>query len=1053
MDIIKTSITKPVTIAVGVFLLLMFGFISLEKLPYRLTPNVVQPEIAVKTVWGGATPYEIERDVINKQEEQLKSTPGLIKYVSTSSDNMGEITLTFQIGTDMNKALLEVANKLDQVDNYPENVNKPTISAAGANASPVIWMGFIKDENNKNDIDTYSSYIKNEIKENIERVEGVASLFEAGGTEEQLQVKLNQERLAAYGLTIDQIAGIIRAENSDVSAGSVDIDRRTYRVRTTSAFKSIQDLENIVIIANGETEVKLKEIATVSKGYAKKTVKILQQSMFVDSPRQALVIGVRPDPNTNIVDLTNRVEAVVQHLNKEVLPAKGLSIEWFYDQRKYINGAIDLVQQNILIGAVLATIVLMLFLRSLSSTTVVALAIPISIVSTFIVLLMMGRSLNTISLAGISFAVGMLLDSAIVVLENIDRHRKMGKKFFQAAYEGANEVWGALIASALTTIAVFLPIIFLEDEAGQLFKDIAIAVTSAISFSLFVSISVIPMLWTFIMKFAAKHEHHLSEDELREKHQHESVLVEIGRKCNNFFMGIVNWSLKSVSHQLITVATLGFLSIGTIYALFPKMEYLPQGNQNLIMNILLPPPGLSYQERTDIGEKLFAMSKPHLQEEETNGIPPIKRMFFVSAGNFVIAGLISAEEQRARELIPVMIPKVNSFPGVFGISLQRGVFEQGIGEGRSINVDITGDSVEQLANVGGMLYGAISGALQGAQIRPVPSIELLFPEARITPDRFALSSVGLSSSSFGFATDVLLDGRKIDEYTEEGKTSVDLVLKADKEILSPEELFQTQIATPTSGLVPMSSLATMERTTGITQIRHYQGKRTITLQVTPPFTMTLEEAMGILDEKIVQTFSQNPAVQGADLSLSGQADKLTETVGAMKWNLIFALAIIYLLMSSLFGNFIYPLVILFTVPMAAAGGFVGLFMTNKFIAQQSLDVLTMLGFIILIGIVVNNAILIVHQSLNNIRIHNMEHKEAIVTATYSRLRPIFMSSLTSIFGMLPLVLVPGPGSEFYRGLGSVITGGLAFSTIFTIFVTPALLYFVIKMEKLKEKVQ
>ncbi len=1053
MDFIKTSITKPVTIAVGVLLLLMFGFVSLEKLPYRLTPNVVQPEISIQTIWPGATPYEIEREVITKQEEQLKSIQGLVKYISTSSDNRGEVTLTFQIGTDMNKALLEVSNKLDQVDRYPENVNKPIINSSGANASPVVWMGLVADKDNPRDINTYKTFVENNIKEEIERVEGVASLFEGGGTPEELHIQLDQERLAAHNLTIDQIANIVRAENADISAGSVDIDRRTYRVRTAGALKSVEAIENIVVIADGQREVKLKELADVSKGYQKKSVKILQRSQDLAAPVEAIVMGVRPEPNTNIVDLTNRVEKVVNHLNEAVLPEHKIHIEWFYDQRKYINGAIELVQQNILVGAVLAIIVLMLFLRSISSTTVVALAIPISIISTFTILLAMDRSLNTISLAGISFAVGMLLDSAIVVLENIDRHRKLGKKFFEAAYDGANEVWGALIASALTTIAVFLPIIFLQDEAGQLFKDIAIAVTSAISFSLFVSISVIPMIWTQIMKRTAKHEHTLSKEELQDKHHHTSLLVDIGRKINRFLMAIVTWSLKNVKNQLLTVATLSGVSVLIVYTLFPKMEYLPQGNQNFIMNILLPPPGLSYEEREDIGEQLFELVSPHFAQEEVDGIPPIRRMFFVSRGDFVLSGIMSTEEQRAKELIPAMVPKVNSFPGVFGISLQRGVFEQGIGEGRSIDLDITGANIDQLAQIGGMLFGAVKEVMPTAQIRPVPSIELLFPEAKISPDRFALTSVGMSTSSFGFAADVLLDGRKIDDFTQEGKNSIDLILKSNKEIRSPEELLNTQVATPSSGLVPLANLAQMERTTGITQIRHSQGRRTITLQVTPPESITLEEAMATLEEGIIQNFSKNPAVQGANISLSGQADKLTQTVSSMKWNLIFAIAIVYLLMSALFGNFIYPIVILFTVPMAAAGGFIGLYMTNMFIAPQPLDILTMLGFIILIGIVVNNAILIVHQSLNNIRNFGFKHKQAVIAATHSRLRPIFMSSLTSISGMIPLVLVPGPGSEFYRGLGSVITGGLAFSTFFTIFVIPAMLFFVIKMEKLKNKTE
>jgi len=1044
MNFIDFSIKKPVNIIVGIILILMFGFVALGSLPYQLTPNVVQPEIGVRTVWPGATPSEVERDIIDKQEEMLKSTPNLVAYESTASDNLAEITLSFSIGTDMNKALLEVSNKLNQVESYPENVQRPVIASAGANASPVIWMGFVANEGNDRDIDTYKTYLENEVKEQLERVKGVASIFIPGGTEEQMHVKLFPESLAAYGLTIDQVAATIQAENRDTAAGTVDIDRRTYRVRTTARFDSVEKLAQLVIFHDGTRTVRLSDIATVGKGYEKVVANILVATK--ENINKALIYGVRVEPGSNVVATTDRVENVVKHLNDNVLPAKDIRLEWFYDQRDYIQGAIDLVQQNIAVGGILAVIVLMLFLRSLSSTAVVALAIPISIISTFIVLNAMDRSLNTISLAGISFAVGMLLDSAIVVLENIDRHRQMGKGFFEAAHDGAMEVWGALIASALTTIAVFLPVIFLESEAGQLFKDIAIAVTAAIFFSLFVSISVIPMLWTQLMKFTSKGEDKISKEK-NTKEEHKSLLVSIGSSVNNFFMHVVRWALKSPKNQFTIIIGMGAASVITIFLLFPKMEYLPQGNQNLVLNILIPPPGLSEKEGKEVGYGLYEHMKPHY-EKEINGVPQIKRTFFVSSGDFMIQGMISQEEQRAAEYIPFMMPAVNSFPGIFGITLQSGVFEQGIGEGRSIDIDISGDNIETLANIGGMLFGAINQNMAGAQVRPVPSIELLFPEAQITPDRNMLASVGMNSSSFGFAADVLLDGRKISEYVEEGQKSIDLILKSyDEKINTPESLYLTQIATQQAGLVPISSLSKLEYTTGITKIRHVGGKRTITLQVTPPITMTLEEAVETLQKSIIEGMGAQGMFKGADVKLAGQADKLIETVDSMKWNLLFALAIIYLLMSALFGNFVYPLVIMFTVPMAAAGGFIGLGMTNLFIAPQPLDILTMLGFIILIGIVVNNAILIVYQSLNNVRYQMMEYKEAIIEATHSRLRPIFMSSMTSIFGMLPLVLVPGPGSEFYRGLGSVITGGLAFSMFFTIFVTPALMYFAISMEK------
>lgn len=1045
MNFIEISIKKPVSVFVGIVLILMFGALALTQLPYKLTPNVIEPTIGVTTLWPGATPSEVERDIVEKQEEQLKSTPGLVNYEATASDNLSEITLTFEVGTDMNKALLEVSNKLNQVENYPENVEKPIIQSAGSNASPTIWMGFVVNEGNPRDVDTYLTYLDNEVKEQFERVKGVASIFVPGGTKDQLHIKLFPHKLAAHGLTIDEVAAAIQAENIDTAAGTVDIDRRTYRVRTSARFTSIEDLEQMVLFNDGQESIRLGDIAEVSKGYEKVVANILQSSG--EKLNKALIYGVRMEPSANVVDTTNRVETVVKHLNDNVLPAHDIHLEWFYDQRGYIQGAIDLVKNNIAIGAILAIIILLLFLRSFLPTAVVSAAIPISIVSTFIVLNVMDRSLNTISLAGISFAVGMLLDSAIVVLENIDRHLKMGKKPFEAAHDGTVEVWGALVASALTTIAVFLPVIFLESEAGQLFKDIAIAVTAAITFSLFVSISVIPMFWTQLIKISSKD--HEKEHEVSEKP--DSFLIIMAKKISGMFMSGVTWSLKRRLNQFIMIVLMGSISIVTIIILFPKMEYLPQGNQNLIMNILIPPPGLSEQEKKDIGHEIHKHMVPHY-EEEVNGIPPIQNSFYVSFGDLIIQGMISHEESRAAEYIPFMMPIVNSFPGVFGISLQSGVFEQGIGEGRNIDIDISGQDMSKLTQIGGMLFGAISGGIQGAQVRPVPSIELLFPEALLIPDRNALANVGMNSRSFGFAADVLLDGRKISEYTQDGQKSIDMILKSqDNMINSPEALYLTQVATPKAGLVPMSELSSLKHTTSITKIRHVDGKRTITLQVTPPTTMTLEESVERLEDIVKEGVPPNMLEDGTAVKLAGKADKLAQTIESMKWNLLFALAIIYLLMSALFGNFIYPLVILFTVPMATAGGFVGLKLTNMFVAPQPLDVLTMLGFIILIGIVVNNAILIVHQSLNNIRHNNMQYKEGIIEATRSRLRPIFMSSLTSVFGMLPLVLIPGPGSEFYRGLGSVITGGLALSMFFTILVTPALMYLVLSIQGQNEK--
>jgi HAE1 family hydrophobic/amphiphilic exporter-1 len=347
-----------------------------------------------------------------------------------------------------------------------------------------------------------------------------------------------------------------------------------------------------------------------------------------------------------------------------------------------------------------------------------------------------------------------------------------------------------------------------------------------------------------------------------------------------------------------------------------------------------------------------------------------------------------------------------------------------------------------------MLFGALKKEMPRAQIRPVPSLELLFPEVLIIPDRDRVKAVGMTARDFGLAVDVLMDGREIGEFKQEGQKKIDLILKASTEDVStPEALYNSMIAIPGGKIIPVSSLAALERTSGITQIRHLERQRTITLQVTPPASLPLQEAMEIIDTNVIGPLMKKGMLKGTDVGQSGVADKLSEARRSLQWNFILAAVIAYLLMAALFGNFIYPFIIMFTLPLAAVGGLLGLRAVNLWVANQPLDILTMLGFVILVGVVVNNAILIVHQALNNIRYNGMTHRDAVLESTRSRLRPIYMSAATSIFGMLPLVLVPGPGSEFYRGLGSVVLGGLAVSTIFTIFVIPALLMFFIRMEK------
>jgi HAE1 family hydrophobic/amphiphilic exporter-1 len=1032
LDPIKFSINDPVKVIVGVLVILLFGFIGLYRLPYQLSPSLEVPQITVTTDWVGATPYEIEREIIEEQEKVFKGIPNLVEMESTSSNDRGEITLRFKLGTNIDDVLLRVSNKMNEVKSYPLNAEKPVISATGAESSPIIWMMLKTNEDNPNSIYTYRTFFENEIKQYLERVEGVADLFIGGGTKKEMHIILKPEKLAAYGLTVGDVVKVLDAENVNISAGSMDVGRRDFRIRTVAEFQSAEDLENMVIKSTGQKRIYLSDIANVKFGYAKLTVAIIHKGS------EAIVSGIKPEPGTNILELTDRVEKVVNWLNSEILKPQKIHIHWGYDQRPYIRGAIRLVQANILIGGTLAILVLLVFLRSFSSTVVIATSIPISIIGSLIFLSSFGRTLNVVSLAGIAFAVGMLLDSAIVVLENIDRHRKMGKSPFQSAYEGTREVWGAILASSLTTVAVFLPIVFIEEEAGQLFRDIAIAVTCAIILSLFVAVSVIPMFSNKIFSLR-KNKNTFKGNRL----------TGIGFSLVNGIMGLVRLVTKNWITRIATVTVLTIFSISLAVFLMPKMEYLPQGNRNFVFSIMVPPPGLSYKDRKEIGQTIFHSVNPYI-DKDYQGLPGIREIFYVGADRFMFLASMSRHEQRAAELLPLLSKTINSIPGIFGVTNQAGIFQTRRGGGRTIDVDVSAQDLNTIVRVAGTMFEMIQGEIPGSQIRPVPSIELLYPEINIVPERDRLRASGMSSSDLGIQLDVLMDGRKVGDFKQKGQKKIDLVLKAsDKDFSTPEELYNALVATPKGRIVPISSFASLERSTGLDQIRHLERQRTISLQVTPPKTIALEEAMDIIHDRLIPLLKTKGMLQDATIKLSGEADKLAQARGAIQWNFILAAVIIYLLMSGLFGNFLYPLVVLFTLPLAAAGGFIGLKLVNLFLQPQPLDVLTMLGFIILIGVVVNNAILIVYQALNNIRNYGMEYREAILESTRTRLRPIYMTTFTSIFGMLPLVVAPGPGSEIYRGLGSVILGGLAISSLFVIFIIPSLLMFFIRMEKIK----
>jgi hydrophobic/amphiphilic exporter-1 (mainly G- bacteria), HAE1 family len=1036
VKLIDSAIERPVSVIVGILLIALFGILALVRIPVQLTPDVDRPIVTVTTFWPGASPEEIEQEIIQRQEERLKSVEGLDKMTSESADSRGVVTLEFSVGQDPDALLLLVSNKLDQVRGYPLDADKPILSSgAGGNTGAITWLILnpLPERRDDIDIEVYRDFAEDVIKAAVERVDGVSQSNVYGGFERELQVIVDPAAMASHGVTVSQMMTAIRAENANISAGAFDEGKRRYIVRTVGQYLSAEDVEHVVVRADANgSHLRVGDLARAELGFKKAAATVRYRG------RTAIAVNAARETGANVLTVMEGIRAVVAELNEGALSREGLYLEQVYDETDYIYSAISLVRNNIFVGGALATLVLLLFLRSASSVLIIVTSIPISIVGTFLVMSMAGRNINVISLAGMAFAVGMVVDNAIVALENIFRHRQMGKPRVQAALDGAIEVWGALLASTLTTIAIFLPIVFIEDEAGQLFRDIAIAVSSSVALSLIVAITVIPMMSARLG--AIREETDVSPGDATSP-----LLERIGASVRTLIADSVYKISGSVAMRIGVVVLLVGASLAAAWGLLPKAEYLPTGNRNLVFGILLPPPGYNLDELIDVGQQIEGALQPRWDAEP--GSPEaaalddllIPHMFYVAFGRSAFMGARTDDPDRVKELIPLIQGPVFSVPGMIAIVRQSGLFS-GFSGGRAIDIEIMGPDLERLIGLAGQVFGQVGQVVPGAQSRPIPSLDLGNPEVRVIPNRLHAAEVGLSAQEIGVTVNAMMDGALVDGFQYEGE-EIDLSLRGDSDWFRTQDIGQLPLLTPSGRVVPLNSVADVVVTSGPEQINHIERFRAITIRVAPPEEMPLETALENIETQIVEPLRSSGQLRPPyDVVLSGTADDLRKTREALQWNFLLALVITYLLMASLFESFLFPVVILLSVPPALAGGILGLAAVNALISLQPLDVLTMLGFVILIGVVVNAAILIVHQTLNILESEpDLERREAIRRSVASRVRPIFMSTITSALGMLPLVLFPGAGSELYRGLGSVVIGGLVVSTVFTLFLVPTFL--------------
>ena len=1026
----------------GVMMIVAFGLVSLQTIPIQLTPDVRRPVIDIRTNWRGEAPVDVEREVTNRLEEELGGIEGVQELSSRSRLGSSRIRLEFEIGYNLDKGMLLISNRLAGIDGLPRESDEPRMDSRGSEDIPIAYFALRRKPGNTRNMETYGDLIEDVIVDRMERVPGVSGAGFRGGARRELRIVVDPEKLAFYRLTIPDVLKKMRDASASLSAGEVEEGKRRYLVRTEGEIRTVEQAKAVVLAREEDNtsgrvgRVTVGDIAEVVYGYKDRTS--YRRYMGED----VITLQAFRDSGTNVIKTMNAIRAVVDDLNENILTHENLRLDWVYDETVYINSALALVRQNIWLGGILAALILLLFLRSWRATLVVTLAIPVSVIGAFVAMAMMGRSINVISLAGIAFAVGMVVDAAIVVLENIYRHRELGKPPLTAALEGTKQVWPAVFASALTTVVVFAPVLMLKLQVGQLFRDIAVALSVAVMLSLLVSVTVIPALSKRLLTNVGKG----GAGRLR--------IPGIDHIAGFFiwiFMGFTKIIVRSkIAAFAVVCALVGGTALFTGFAM-PPLDFLPDGNKNFVWGRITPPPGYNLKTMKRVAEEIERGVKPYWvtvsgPESKPGDPPKIKHFFFVARADRAYVGASAIDPNRAGELEDLIEKPVLKEPGTRGSVRQSSIFSRGIGGSRSIRFDISGPDLEVNIDVARRADEIIREVLprkEGHRTRPRPGLELGAPEIRIIPDQSRLADVGMSAKEFAQTIDAFNDGIRIAEITI-GNRRIDLSLTGPENMVKQTQgINNLPVVTPDGRIIPASSLAQIKVTSGPTQVWHLERTRYVQIRIRPSKLIPLETTINRLREEVLKPMRAEGLPEGVKIRLSGAADNLTKTWNALKFDLLVALAIVFLVMAVILESFLYPLIIMLSVPLATAGGMLGLWVLNTAVLpttdRQPLDMLTILGFIILIGTVVNNAILLVTYTVQNVRFNGMTPENAILDSTKTRIRPIFMSTLTTVFGMMPLVVAPGAGSELYRGLGAVVIGGLALSALLTLLIIPPLL--------------
>ncbi|MFB3907971.1 MAG: efflux RND transporter permease subunit [Candidatus Eisenbacteria bacterium] len=1002
MKLSEISIHRPVFATVMSLAILLFGVISFLRLPVREYPDIDPPIVSITTFYRGASPSVVETEITNVLEEQLATIEGVKTLTSSSREQGSVITIEFELGRDVDEASNDVRDRVSRVrSSLPREADDPVVAKIDADAQPIFWIALSSERHDGLELSDVADRI---LKERVQRLPGVGSVIIGGERRYAMRVWLDPMRMAAHGLTTQDVERAIAAENAEIPGGRVEGSEREFSVRTRGDLRTPEEFGAIIVSQKGNEAVHLDDIAEVSVGAEdERTV-----ARFLG--KQAVGLGIVKQSTASTLDVAREVRDAIPSL-QAALP-EGMTLNVAYDSSIFITESIHEVRDTLLIAACLVILVILVFLKSVRATTIPTMAIPVSIVGAFAVAYFLGFTVNILTLLALVLAIGLVVDDAIVMLENIFRHLEMGKSRRQAALDGAKEIGFAVVATTIALVAVFIPVAFLTGTVGRLFREFGITVAVSVLISGFVALTLTPMICSKMLRPL-----------------HGSGTGWATRSFNAFFDAlnrIYDNTLRFVLRRPlvpIAAAVLLMVTAVVIFRILPR-ELVPIEDRGTAFGVVIAPEGstLEYTDRYMRQVEGTLMAQP-----ETKGLFSAVGLGFggpgrVTNGFFFLQLKPRDERERSQQqVVASLFPQLISIPGVLAFAINPPSLG-GRFSSNPVEYVLQAESYEDLSQAVGIMMGKASQL--GYLVNLDTDLRLNKPQLDISIDRERAAGLGVSVTDIGSTLEMMLGGRVVSEF-KRGTKQYDVIAQMKPANRATPDAIDGIYLRGNSGLVQLANVVDVHETVAPKELNHYNRVRSATITANLAPGVSLGTALDALDR-----IAANDLPPGIRHELGGQSREFRESSSSLYLLFLLAVVFIFLVLAAQFESFVHPFTILLSVPLAVVGALVSLLAFH-----QSLNIYSQIGLIMLIGLVTKNSILIVEYS-NQLRARGLETLEAVREASKIRLRPILMTSFATIFGILPIAIGLGAGAEARRPLGIAVVGGMFFSTFLTLILVP-----------------